>query len=251
MKQRRLCTLLLAAFSILILAGAAVPETAPAPTGTPAPAGTAAPTDTPVPETVPPVSNDLLVPTKSPAGFSDVGERDWFKPWTDLAYGAGLMEGPGDGRFYPYRPLTAGEALKLAAVLDSGGAYENIPVPGKPWYTGALGYCLEQGLITKATFDSYDRAITRGEMALVFAATAPVREGADLNDLKRIRISIPDVLPTDFASEAIYSLYAKGVLTGSDKQLTFRPNDVITRSEVAAIVTRLALPDQRITLWSA
>ena len=38
-------------------------------------------------------------------------------------------------------------------------------------------------------------------------------------------------------------------MSGSDKQLTFRPDAVITRSEVAAIVARLARPEQRLSSW--
>lgn len=184
--------------------------------------------------------------------FSDVSGRDWFDLWVGLAYNVGLMEGPGDGKFYPYKSLTVGEGLKLAAVLDSrysGGFFQNRTIPGKPWYTDALNYCLRGGIISESTFDNYDRPITRAEMALIFAATAPVKAAADLNSTTRVKASIPDVSASDFAASAIFSLYAKGVLSGSDKQLTFRPGAVITRSEVAAIVGRIARPEQRITLW--
>ena len=183
------------------------------------------------------------------AAFSDVSGRDWFDLWVDLAYNLGLMEGPGDGTFMPYSTLTVGEALKMAAVLDSTYTGRNFHSGGTPWYTNAVNYCLTYGIITDATFDSYTRPITRAELALVFSATAPVREADDINDAGRVASSIPDVAGGDFAASSIYALYAKGIVSGSDKQLTFRPEAVITRSEVAAMAARIARPEQRILLW--
>ena len=61
---------------------------------------------------------------------------------------------------------------------------------------------------------------------------------------------LPDVKAGDYAADAIYSLYAKGVFTGTDGQLTFRAEGRLTRAEAAAIVSRMARTEQRITLWS-
>lgn len=185
------------------------------------------------------------------AAFSDVSGKDWFDLWVDLAYNLGLMEGPGDGTFMPYSTLTVGEALKMAAVLDSTYAGRTFRSGGDPWYTNAVNYCLANGIITDAAFSSYTRPITRAELALVLAATAPVREADEVNSLNRVVSSIPDVAGGDFAADSIYALYAKGIVSGSDKQLTFRPQAVITRSEVAAMVARIARPEQRILLWPA
>ena len=51
----------------------------------------------------------------------------------------------------------------------------------------------------------------------------------------------------DFAASSIYTLYSKGIVSGSDKQLTFRPEAVITRAHVAAMVARIARPEQRLS----
>lgn len=181
--------------------------------------------------------------------FSDVSGKDWFDLWVNLAYNLRLMEGPGDGTFQPYNTLTVGEALKMAAVLDSTYSGKSFSSGGDPWYTNAVDYCLSNGIISKTTFSSYTRPITRAELALVLAATAPVQDAEDINGLSRVTSSIPDVAGSDFAASSIYALYAKGIVSGSDKQLTFRPEAVITRSEVAAMVARIARPEQRILLW--
>ena len=185
------------------------------------------------------------------ASFTDVSGKDWFDLWVDLAYNLGLMEGPGDGTFQPYNTLTVGEALKMAAVLDSTYSGRRFTSGGDPWYTNAVSYCLTNGIITSSTFKSYTRPITRAELALVLAATAPVRDADTINDSGRVASSIPDVSSGDFAASSIYALYAKGIVSGSDKQLTYRPGAVITRSEVAAMVARIARPEQRILLWPA
>ncbi len=108
------------------------------------------------------------------SSFSDVSGRDWFDLWVDLSYNLGLMEGPGDGKFWPYRTLTVGEALKLGCAgepprgepsTSSGSS----PLVSKTRWTTAS----KNGIITSSTFDDYARPITRAEMALVFAAAAP------------------------------------------------------------------------------
>ena len=63
------------------------------------------------------------------------------------------------------------------------------------------------------------------------------------------KASVPDVKAGDYAADAIFSLYAKGILSGTDAGLTFRPADSLTRAEAAAIVSRMARAEQRITLW--
>ena len=184
--------------------------------------------------------------------FSDVGPRDWFSVWVDIAYNLGLMEGVGGGRFGPNQTLTVAEALKLAAFLESqatGDTFHLQAVTGSPWYRASVAYCEAKGILAPGEFDDFERPITRAEMARIFAATSLARSLPERNSLSRVRASVPDVGPGDYAAEAIYSLYAKGILTGIDGSLTFRPEDSLTRAEAAAIVSRLARAEQRGDLW--
>ena len=184
--------------------------------------------------------------------FSDVGPRDWFSVWVDIAYNLGLMEGVGGGRFGPNQTLTVAEALKLAAFLESqatGDTFHLQAVTGSPWYRASVAYCEAKGILAPGEFDDFERPITRAEMARIFAATSLARSLPERNSLSRVRASVPDVGPGNYAAEAIYSLYAKGILTGIDGSLTFRPEDSLTRAEAAAIVSRLARAEQRVDLW--
>lgn len=185
-------------------------------------------------------------------GFSDVSPRQWYDVWVDIACNVGLMEGVGGNRFAPDQTLTVAEALQLAAEMESrqtGDSFHTQLNQGSPWYRPAVYYCQASGILTGGEFSSYERPVTRAEMAKIFAATSLAKSMPNRSDPSRVKAAVPDVKAGDYAADAIFSLYAKGVLTGSDSRLTFRPNDTITRAEVAAIVSRMARAEQRVTLF--
>lgn len=188
------------------------------------------------------------------ASFQDVSGSDWYDRWVDLAYNVGLMEGTGGGMFEPVRTLTVAEALRLAACLESRARRDDFhlqSVSGPLWYSSSVAYCEASGVISPGEFGQADfsRPITRSEMARIISATTPVRSMEYLNSLSRVRSCVPDVSNGDFAADAIYGLYAKGILTGTDSALSFHPGDNLTRAEAAAIVSRIARPEQRVSLW--
>ena len=184
--------------------------------------------------------------------FTDVSPRDWFSVWVDLAYNLNLMQGVGDGRFAPHQTLTVAEALKLAAFLESqasGDTFHLQPVTGTPWYKSSVTYCEASGIISAGEFTDLERPVTRAEMADIGSRTSLARSLPEINSLSRVKAAVPDVRTGDYAAAAIFGLYAKGILTGSDGDLTFRPKDSLTRAEAAAIVSRMARAEQCITLW--
>ena len=184
--------------------------------------------------------------------FTDVSPRDWFSVWVNLAYNLSLMQGVGEGRFAPGQTLTVAEALKLAAFMESqatGDTFHLQPATGTPWYKSSVTYCEASGIIKAGEFTDVERPVTRAEMASIFSRTTLGRSIPELNSLSRVKAAVPDVRAWEYAADAIYGLYAKGILTGSDGSLTFRPNDSLTRAEAAAIVSRMARAEQRITLW--
>ncbi|NCB62187.1 MAG: hypothetical protein EOM52_00985 [Clostridia bacterium] len=218
-------------------------------------------------QTVVPISSlpNLLVERKAPSAqfpliqnrlpnFKDVGPRDWYDLWVNLAYNVGLIDGKGDGTFDPEGTLTVAEAVKLAAFMESrytGDDFHLQPITLTPWYRSSVAYCVASGIMKEGDFDSFDRPITRAEMAKLFAATSLSRAMPAINALDRVKKSLPDVGSGDYAADAIYALYSKGVFTGTDGSMTFRPKDNQTRAETAAIVSRMARTEQRISLWSS
>ena len=182
----------------------------------------------------------------------DVGPRDWYALWVDIAYNTGIMSGTGGNACEPGREVTVAEAIQMAANMDSrykGDTFHTTAHVSSPWYTDAVTYCLTSGIISRDQFDDYGRQITRRELAQVFAATELARSLPQRNSPIRVMTSVEDVPASDPASSAIYSLYTKGILTGVDQNLSFRPEDAVTRAEVAALAARLARPEQRVDLF--
>lgn len=184
--------------------------------------------------------------------FEDVSARDWFDVWVDLAYNLGLMSGTGNNRFSPHGTMTVAEALQLAAGMESrqsGDDFHTRPNHDRVWYQPAVDYCIASGIIRSGEFSSYTRPVTRAEMARIFAATSLAKALNNLNDPAKVKAAVPDVKAGDYTADAIYSLYAKGILAGTDSSYTFRPKATITRAETAGIVARLARAEQRLTLF--
>lgn len=188
--------------------------------------------------------------------FSDVSQKDWYALWVDVAYNVGLVSGVGNNRFNPNGTITVAEALQLAATIESryrDDSFHTSAQTGPNWYTGAVNYCIASGVIRSGQFSQkdYTRAITRLEMAQIFAATSPVQDMPTLNNASRVRASIPDVKSGSTGADSVYALYEKGILSGVDSSLTFNPGGTMTRAEAAALAARIARAEQRITLWDS
>ena len=162
------------------------------------------------------------------------------------------MTGTGGNAFEPGREVTVAEAIQMAANMDSrhkGDNFHTTAHVSSPWYTDAVTYCLASGIITAGQFDDYGRRITRRELAQVFSATELARSLPQRNSPVRVMAAVRDVSAIDPAAEAIFGLYTKGILTGVDEKLSFRPEAAVTRAEAAALAARLARPEQRVDLF--
>lgn len=190
-------------------------------------------------------SLDNFVPVSNYYGqFKDVTPNAWYRENVATAYELGLMKGSSDTTFNVRGNVTIAEAITMAARLHSiyFTGTENFVQSGNVWYQTYVTYATQNG-ITTHNYNSYSRAITRGEFAEIFSNAFPSRALELRNYLADG--DIPDVKIGDDYWESIYCLYRAGILTGSDKKGTFYPNSSISRPEAAAIVTRMADPDLR------
>lgn len=192
--------------------------------------------------------------TTERAAFVDVTGREWYDRWVNLAYSTGMMEGTGNQKFAPRDELTVAQTLHLAACLESRAIQDDFhlqSVGGVHWYSSSVTYCEAVGIISYGEYgkDDFNRAVTRAEMARIFSRTSAVRGMEIVNNPERVRVSIPDVKAGDYAAEAIYGLYAKGVFTGKDSDGSFHPMENLTRAEAAAVIARITRPEHRIILW--
>ena len=173
--------------------------------------------------------------------FIDVAADQWYASNVSAAYEMGLIKGISDTEFNPDGNITVAEAIALACRLhsiyhDAKQEFEQ----GDVWYQVYVDYAIENGIISEDDFTNFNATATRVEFAEIFAKALPEEA---LTAINRIHAGqIPDVAK----NAAVYLLYNAGVLTGSDEDGTFLPNSSIRRSEVAAIVTRMADKSLRI-----
>ena len=170
--------------------------------------------------------------------FTDVAASAWYAENVRTAYELGLMVGSAGG-FHPSGNLTVTEALVLACRLHSiyyadGESF----VQGTPWYLVYMDYADRHG-ISLPNDRNLNAPATRLEFAEILSAALPQEALQEIN-------SVPDGSIPDVADDpAVYRLYRAGILTGSDESGAFEPDKSIQRSAVAAIVTRMAVPELR------
>lgn len=233
------------------------PTATPTPksTPTPTPKSTPTPTPTPTPAVTPPPT-DTPSPTPSSSGgfsafqtvnsyysglFDDVDATDWFDENVERAYELGLMKGVGGKAFNPRSPITAAEAIALAARLHSiyRTGSDTFVQSGKNWYDTYVDYALANGILFGYRSD-WSYIIGRREFVSILAKALPEDALPEITDVEF------DDLEGDPSD--IYLLARAGVIRGVPNMFgttDFQPNHSISRAEVAAIVTRMADPSLR------
>jgi len=177
--------------------------------------------------------------------FPDVGE-DWYSDYVVAVYELGLMQGDTEGYFRPDDGVTLAETCALAARLHQiyyTGSAEF--TQGSPWYQVYVDYCHEKGLLT-TEYEDYNVPANRREFALILSRTLPESALPEINAIEDG--TLPDVPAGSAGAGSIYLLYRAGILTGNDGYGTFAPASGIRRSEVAAIISRMAFRSLRRTV---
>ena len=112
------------------------------------------------------------------------------------------------------------------------------------WYDPYVRYAVDNGIVQKDKFKvaDYNKNISRFDLCDMFIAALPLEHFTPINDIK----GIPDIKFNDPQADAYLMLYRAGVLLGTDDKGTFNGKSDIKRSEVAAIINRMALPENRV-----
>ncbi len=185
--------------------------------------------------------------------FKDVKAGAWYIKYITSAYEMGLMKGITEKEFGVDGNVTIVQAVTMAARISSiyegysGKTVDFTAKKGEMWYMPYANYCYENGIIntkyyTLAQTDG-DRDATRAEFAEILAGSLPEKALPAVNEIPEG--SIVDVDADVSSGKAVYMLYRSGVLAGDPDGL-FRPEDTIRRSEVAAVVSRMADSELRI-----
>ena len=188
-------------------------------------------------------SLNTFTASKTYAGqFGDVPAKVWYAEAVRICYEYGLMNGSG-GKFDPSGRLTVAQAITMASrVHEIYHTGERNLKNGKPWYQTYVDYALANGIVKEGDFTpaDYTRNITRAEMAGLFAHAV---DAVDLYQVNKVS-AVSDVTAATPYADEILTLYRAGVLTGAGGGMFYPSND-ISRSEAAAILARIILPEQR------
>lgn len=170
------------------------------------------------------------VPAGAAAAFSDVRETDWHYTYITQLERLGIISGYPDGTFRPSAKVTAGEALKL--ILLAAGCGEQISAADH-WAGGYLKVAVSSGFLDKKDVSDLNAGISRRIIAKCAAGALQLRQSAMLSPF------------SDTQDGYVLALWSKGILTGSDEdgELVYRPEDGMTRAELAAMVWRMHTTD--------
>ncbi len=175
--------------------------------------------------------------------FTDVAENAWYAKEVASAYELGFMEGMSDTTFSPPTTVTVAQGITMASRVHAVYNDKTIgTVSGGQWYDMYVKYAKDNGIIDENQFDSYTRDLKRFEMAELFHDAMPEGYFKAINDVD----FIPDVPVGAMYGEKLLTLYNAGIVMGSDDYGTFNPDNSIVRSECAAIINRVAIPENRV-----
>lgn len=176
--------------------------------------------------------------------FADVAGTEWYAAEVKSTYELGLMNGQGNGIFAPGGNVTVAEAITMASRAAAINAGETIaPAAGGAWYQMYIDYAMTKGFVKDGQFDDYTRPAKRYEVAQLFENAMPDGYFTARNKVEEI----PDVSEKFAYQKDLLTLYKAGVVMGSDSYGNFLPENNITRAEAAAIINRVALPQNRLS----
>lgn len=185
------------------------------------------------------MSNFIRVNTYPDGKFADVHAGDWFAGSVKDAYELGLVKGESETAFSPAGSVNIAAAITLAcrihSIYNTGTADF---IQGYPWYQVYVDYAVANGIIRAGEYTNMGAKATRVQYAAIMSKALPDSALVAINTVEDN--AIPDVKMMDAHAADIYNLYRAGILTGSDSRGTFHPQSDIKRSEVAALVTRMA-----------
>jgi hypothetical protein len=182
--------------------------------------------------------------------FKDLKEAQWALRFIAAMEAEGVFNGYPDGTFKPNSPINRAEAVATAVTLmglkAEAEAKKDVTLNFKDaevikrnygWATGYIAVALEKGL-----FDSVENELQPGkEASRLWVATLLVRAlGYENEALTKMNTSLNFKDKSTIPAAAVgYIAVAveKGILVGYPDG-TFRPNNPVTRAEMAALLTK-------------
>lgn len=169
------------------------------------------------------------------AGFRDI-KNHWAEKEIAELVKRKAISGYGDHTFRPDRTMTRAEAVTLLVNVfrvQGTTAVRFKDVRPTHWAYDAIRRAVQAGIVTGFSDGSFrpDQKVSRAEMAAMLGRAMGLRE------LAVTRTSFKDVRTDHWAAGWIERLVREGILTGYADR-TFRPEQLVTRAEVAVMVLK-------------
>ena len=177
------------------------------------------------------------------AGFTDVSRSHWAASFIETVAGEGLMQGA-DGKFRPDETITAAEVCATIARVRDLPEAETVMEGIEPaaWYAGEVSATEAAGLLEGLT-DGFqpEAAITRADTMQIFANLL-VEQGSTLPDAAAADAALlfyADAADIPAARRQAIALCLESGLIEGYADGTIKPQNTITRSEYAKLLTSL------------
>ncbi len=176
--------------------------------------------------------------------FADVTTADWFYDTVKYTYENGLMNGTSDEAFAPYANTSRAMLVTILWRLEGEpaplGDCQFVDVPANTWYTKAVTWAAEKGIVTGLTATEFgaDADITREQFATILWRYAKNYKGYDVSVGEDTNIlSYTDAMVvSEYAIPAMQWACGAGLINGIDGAL--QPAGYANRAQAATILAR-------------
>lgn len=182
------------------------------------------------------LASGILLGSVAGSAMSDIG-NSWAKSYIERLAEKGILIGYEDGTFKPDKNITREEASKIISEYIGNSEVpesEKLSDIEDRWSTKFIKHLVSKGIVTGYTDGTFkpEKNITRAEFATIvcrYLESEGLMEGADTSE-----VNLWDI-ESNWAKEYIKKVAAKGYINGYPNG-SFKPNNLITRAEVSAII---------------
>lgn len=192
-----------------------------------------------------------LVPTalaERADDFTDVGRSDWYYQFVDYVTSKGYFNGVADKTFAPADNMTRAMFVTVLFRFDgakgdrSQSAFTDV-APGQ-WYTDAINWAAANRIVDGVGNGKFapNDPITRAQMCTMIERYLALYKKAwkvTLPETGSVSVMVDENAIPAYALAAVKQCQRHGLVNGFEDG-TFRPNELSTRAQVAAVIYRMS-----------
>lgn len=192
-----------------------------------------------------------LVPTalaEKADDFTDVSRSDWFYQFVDYVTSKGYFNGTSETTFAPAENMTRAMFVTVLFRFDgakgdrSQSAFTDV-APGE-WYTDAINWAAANRIVDGVGDGKFapNDPITRAQMCTMIERYLALYKKAwkvTLPETGSVSVMVDENAIPAYALAAVKQCQRHGLVNGFEDG-TFRPNELSTRAQVAAVIYRMS-----------